>query len=56
MITNSPCWVYSEVHELPTYEGIPNLDTFFGEIQRNVPEQQQILALDVYLNATPTRW
>ena len=56
MITNSPCWVYSEVHELPTYEGQPKLDKFLGEFESKVPKQQRLLSLEFSLKSTPLRW
>ena len=56
-ITNySLCWVDSEVHELPTYEWIPNPYTFLGESESRVPEHQWLLALDVAMKATLARW
>ena len=54
-ITKSLRWIGIEACDLPTYEGIPNLDIFLCEFKNKVPEQQRSLALDVTLKATPTR-
>ena len=48
--------VGTEVCDLPTYEEFPNLDTFLAEFEEKVLEPQRLLALDVALKATPTRW
>ena len=44
------------VYDLPTYEGLPNLDTFIIEFEEKVLEPQLLLALDITLKATPSRW
>ena len=49
-------WVGTEVFDIPSCKGLPNLDTFFTEFEDKVLEPQQFLALDLSLKATPTRW
>ena len=46
----------TEVCDLPTYVGLPNLNTFLTYFEDKVMEPQLLLALDVALKATPTRW
>ena len=46
----------NEMHELPTYEGLPNLVTFLNEFEGLVMESQRLSALDHALKATPARW
>ena len=48
--------VGTELCDLPTYEGFPNLDTFLAEFEDKVLEPQCLLALDVALKSTSTRW
>ena len=45
-------WVKTEVYDFPTYEGLPNLDTFLGEFEIKLLEKQRVLALDVSSKAT----
>ena len=54
-ITKSVRRVGIQVCDLPTYEGLPNLDMFLTEFEGKVLEPQRMLALDVALKATPTR-
>ena len=46
----------TEVCDLPTFERLPNLDTFIVDFEVKEPKQQRLLALDVSLKATPSRW
>ena len=45
-----------EVCDLPTYEGLPYLDSFLIDFEGKVYEPQCLLALDVALKATHARW
>jgi hypothetical protein len=38
------------------YDGLTDISLFINEFELRVPEQQRLLALDVVLKATPTRW
>ena len=55
-ITKYMWLVGTKVCDLPTYEGLPNLDTFLIEFEDKVLEPQRLLALDVALKATLTKW
>ena len=48
--------VSTKVCDLPTYEGLPNLESFLTEFEEKVTEPQRLLALDFTLKATPARW
>ena len=48
--------VENELHELPTYEGLPNLATFINEFEGLAMECKCLSALDHVTKATPTRW
>ena len=56
LIAQSLRHVATETIELPIYEGLLGLSEFFQEFEEKVFEPQRILALDVALKATPTRW
>ena len=56
LITQSLWHVATETVELPIYEGLPILFEFFQEFEGKVFEPQRILALDVALKATLSRW
>ena len=49
-------WVETQLRELPTYEGLPNLVTFLSEFKEMVTEPQHLSALDYVLKDTPPRW
>jgi len=46
----------SEVRNLPTYDGLTEVDTFLDAFEREVLEKQCFQALDWVLCATPIRW
>ena len=46
LITRSLCRVTTEIVELPTYEGIPDLYEFLVEFEYKVLETQRLLELD----------
>jgi hypothetical protein len=56
MMTRSLRCVSSEVRNLPTYDGLNEVDTFLDAFEREVPEKQCFQALDWALRATPARW
>ena len=56
IITKSMWWVGTNVCDLTTYEGFPNLETFFVEFEEKVFEPHHLLSLDFSLKATPARW
>jgi hypothetical protein len=49
-------WIGTEVSNLPTFDGLNNLETFLVEFERIVRVQQRMLTLDKALKATPSRW
>ena len=55
-LTKALCWIGIEVRNLPTFDGLNNLETFLFEFEGIVPVQQRLLALDEALKETPTRW
>ena len=48
--------VGTEVCDLPTYEGLHNLEYFLTEFDEKASEPQRLLAMYFALKATPTRW
>lgn len=55
-ITKSLCWIGREICELPHYDGLIDVMTFFVEFEHVLVEHKRLLALYVALKATPTRW
>lgn len=45
-----------EVRDLSLYDRLGDVNTFFRDYKRRVPQCQRLLALDQALRATPTRW
>lgn len=50
------CFVSSEVRNLPTYDGLNDLDIFLDAFERGVPKKQRFQALDWALCAMAARW
>ena len=56
IITKSVQWVGTEVCDLPTEEGLPNLESFLTDFEDKVIENQHLLSLELALKDTPARW
>lgn len=52
----SVCCITSEVCNLPSYDGLGDINTFINGYEKQVPENQRLLALDIALKSIPTRW
>lgn len=48
--------VSMEGRELPTYDGLSEVDNFLRKFEREVPEQQRFEVLKWVLCTMPTRW
>jgi hypothetical protein len=55
-LTKAVQWIGTKVSNLPTFDGLNNLETFLFEFEGIVPVKQRLFALDVALKATATRW
>lgn len=49
-------WIGTEVCELPHFDGLTDVTTFFIEFEVIVVEKQRLLALDISMKATLARW
>jgi hypothetical protein len=49
-------WVGIEIREPPSFHGLNDLETFLTHYEVKVLENQILLALELALKATPTRW
>jgi hypothetical protein len=49
-------WLGVEIREPPSFHGLNDLETFLTQYEDEVLENQRLLALDLALKATPTRW
>lgn len=54
MIRSLHC-VSSKVRDMPTYDGLTDVDVFLDAFEREVPEKHRFQALDWELHATPAR-
>ena len=48
--------VGTEVCDLPTYENLPNLESFLTEFEEKLSKSQCLLAMDFALKTTPAIW
>jgi hypothetical protein len=55
-ITRSLHWIGTELCNPPRYDGLTDISMFVKTFELQVPEQQRLLALDVVLKVTPSRW
>jgi hypothetical protein len=53
-LTKEVHWIVIEVSNLPTFDGLNQLETFLLEFEEVVPVQQIFLALDKAFKATPS--
>jgi hypothetical protein len=54
-----PCalrWIGTEVCDPPRYDRLTDVASFIREFELQISYQQRLLALDVTLKVTPTRW
>lgn len=56
MMMRSLHCIAKEVRDLPTYDGLSEVDAFLNMFEREVPKQQHFKALKWVLRATPLRW
>ena len=55
-MTRSLGCVSTKVRDLPTYDGLSEVDDFLNIFETKVPEQQRFKALKWVSYATPARW
>jgi hypothetical protein len=55
-ITRSLHWIGTKLCDPPKYDGLNNIEYLVNVFKLNIPKQQRLLALDVFLKATPARW
>ena len=55
-LTKSLHWIGTKVCEVPTFDGLSNIQEFLQEYEPHVPLSQRLKTLDVPLQATPARW
>jgi hypothetical protein len=55
-LTKAVRWIGTKVSNLPTFDGLNNLEAFLVQFDRIVPIQEMMLVLDETLKATPSRW
>lgn len=46
----------AKLRDLPLYDGLGDVNTFFKDYERRVPECQRLLALDQAPRAKPAKW
>ena len=56
MMTQSMRCMSTEVRDMPTYDGLNEVDTFLDAFERKVLEKKRFQALDWVMCATSTRW
>jgi hypothetical protein len=49
-------WVGREIREPPSFHGVNDLESFLKHYEDEVLENKRLLALDIALKDTPTRW
>lgn len=56
MMTKSLQYVVTKVRDLPTYDGLSEVDDFLNRFERELSKQQRLDTLRWVLNAMPARW
>jgi hypothetical protein len=49
-------WIIKKVRDMPNFEGLIEVSSFFNEFELQIPKQQRLLALYVALRETLVRW
>jgi hypothetical protein len=49
-------WVGTDIRETPSFHGVNDLEEFLTRYKDEVLENYRLLALDIALKKTPTRW
>ena len=55
-LTKSLRWIGTMVCEVPTFDGLSNIQEFLQEYEAHIPLTQQLKKLDMALRATSARW
>jgi hypothetical protein len=56
ILTREVCWIGTKVSNLPTFDGLNPLKTFFSDFEESLQMQQRLLVMDEAPKATTTRW
>jgi hypothetical protein len=55
-ITQSLHWIGMKLSDPPKYDDLNDISSFVKVFELQIPKQQILLALNVVLKATPSRW
>ena len=49
-------WIGAEITDIPSYHGLTDTQDFLEQFEQQIPYEQRIAAMDLAVQATPTRW
>ena len=55
-MTKSLRWIGTEVRDIPTFDGLSDVNEFLQQFEQETSQEQRLEILDLAVRATPARW
>ena len=55
-MTKSLRWTGTEVKDIPSFDGLPDVNDFLHQFEQEITHEQSMSAIDLAVGATPARW
>ena len=55
-MTKSLRWIGTEIKDIPLFDGLAYVSDFLQQFAQEIPHEQRMVAIDLAVRATPTRW
>ena len=55
-MTKSLRWIGTEIKDIPSFDGLVDVDDFLQEFEQEIPHEQRMSVIDLAVRATPGRW
>ena len=55
-MTNSLRWISANVRDIPSFDGLEDVNEFLQQFEQEIPHEQRMEAIDLAVKATPARW
>ena len=55
-LTKSLRWIGAEIKDIPSFDGLVDVNDFLYQFEQEIPHEQRMLAIDLAVRATPAIW
>ena len=55
-MTKSLRWIGTEIEDIPSFDGLADVNKFLQQYEQEIPHEQRMEAIDLAVRATPARW